>query len=69
MYGQLTKWSGRLLLLSLMSAGIGCTTVGPATNDCSWVKPIYVSKADVLTDGTVEAILRHNETWKAICDK
>ena len=69
MYGQPMRLSGRLLLLSLMSAGIGCTTVGPATNDCSWVKPIYVSKKDVLTDGTVEQVLSHNEKWKAICDK
>ena len=46
-----------------------CGTVGPATDSCVWVKPIYVSKQDVLTDGTVEAILSHNEKWKEICEK
>jgi len=33
------------------------------------VKPIYVSKDDVLTDRTVEAILAHNEKWAEICKR
>lgn len=45
-----------------------CATSGPAIDSCSWVKPILVSRDDVLTDGTVEQILSHNEKWEEICD-
>lgn len=43
---------------------------GPATepsNGCEWVKPIYPSKDDSLTDGTARQILNHDETGKQIC--
>jgi hypothetical protein len=43
---------------------------GPATepsNGCEWVRPIYPSKDDSLTDGTARQILNHNETGKDIC--
>jgi hypothetical protein len=56
-----------LILLAFTAALFGCTTVAPAIDSCVWVKPIYISKADVLTDGTVEQILRHNEAWERIC--
>ena len=56
-----------MLLLSLTLAVSACGTAGPAIDSCVWVKPIYVSKQDVLTDGTVEQILRHNEAWERIC--
>jgi hypothetical protein len=56
-----------LILLAFTAALFGCTTVAPAIDSCVWVKPIYVSKQDVLTDGTVEQILRHNEAWERIC--
>lgn len=46
-----------------------CTTSGAVIDGCSWVKPIYVSKQDVFTDGTASQILGHNEKWKVICDK
>jgi hypothetical protein len=47
---------------------VGCSTSGPVTNNyCDIVRPIYVSKKDVFTDGTAKQILEHNETWKAIC--
>jgi len=36
-------------------------------NGCSWAKPIYVSKDDVLTDPTAKAIRDHDETGKRIC--
>lgn len=46
-----------------------CSTSGAVTEGaCGWVKPIYVSKSDSLTDGTVRQILAHNETWARICD-
>jgi hypothetical protein len=58
-----------LILLAFTAALFGCTTVAPAIDSCVWVKPIYVSKQDVLTDGTVAAILAHNEKWQEICGK
>lgn len=59
------------VLASLLTA---CATTGPATEPdpqiitrtrtvdtaCDWTKPIYVSKADVLSDATADAILVHN---------
>lgn len=45
-----------------------CSTSGPVTEGaCAWVNPIYVSRNDILTDGTARQILRHNETWSALC--
>ena len=52
-------------LLPLMLAGTSCAPTGRA--DCLTWEPIYVSKQDVLTDGTVAAILTHNEKWRARC--
>lgn len=50
----------------------GCVTPGPETKivdtACAWTKPIYVSKSDILTDGTARQIVAHNETGAAICD-
>jgi hypothetical protein len=34
---------------------------------CKWVQPIYISKADVLTDGTARQILAHNKAFVATC--
>lgn len=34
---------------------------------CEWTKPIYVSKADVLTDDTAKEILAHNKSGSARC--
>lgn len=34
---------------------------------CEWAKPIFVSKADVLTDDTAKAILAHNKAGAARC--
>jgi hypothetical protein len=34
---------------------------------CQWVKPIYPSAADVLTDGTAKQIVDHNETGEKRC--
>lgn len=66
-----------MLLLPLVILLQGCVTTGPVTkgdaapvivdNGCAWAKPIYVSKVDVLTDGTAEAILAHNVTGARIC--
>lgn len=34
---------------------------------CDWTAPLYVSKDDVLTDGTAQAILAHNRAGAKIC--
>lgn len=59
----------RFLSLLLLTALLlsGCATSGVGTDQCDWVKPIYVSNDDVLTDGTAKQILTHDETGKAIC--
>lgn len=36
---------------------------------CDWVKPIYISNADVLSDGTARQILALNQTWQKNCNK
>jgi hypothetical protein len=69
----------KLLLCLLVVLLNGCGTTGPAiepqviTNTrivdtgCNWLKPIYVSKADVLTEGTAQQILAHNQTGAQRC--
>lgn len=54
-------WLGMATLLA------GCATGGPATDPCGAFRPILVSRADVLTDGTARAILAHNETGRRLC--
>jgi hypothetical protein len=34
---------------------------------CSWVQPITISRADVITDGTARLILAHNRQVKKNC--
>lgn len=57
-------------MLSLASLILlaGCETSGPATDGfCLEAKPIYVSKADVLTADTARQVLAHNEHGAARC--
>ncbi|QDX22117.1 hypothetical protein FP568_13200 [Pandoraea pnomenusa] len=69
-----------LLTLFLMVTLAGCcTTSGAGTEPrveyrtkvvdtgCNWTSPIYVSKADVLSDETAKAILKHNQTGAKVC--
>jgi hypothetical protein len=42
------------------------TTVDTA---CQWSKPIYISRADKLTDATAREILAHNKSFIAACGK
>jgi hypothetical protein len=32
-------------------------------------RPIFVSRADLLTQRTAEGVLRHNQTWREACDR
>ena len=34
---------------------------------CSWVRPVYLSTEDVLTDETARQVLVLNETWEMVC--
>ncbi|WP_186155107.1 hypothetical protein [Burkholderia gladioli] len=34
---------------------------------CSWTKPIYLDKADVLSDATARAVLEHNRAGAKEC--
>lgn len=59
-----------ILAISLLLAG--CATevqyvTRTVDTGCLWTKTIYISKADVLTDGTAGQILSHNETREARC--
>lgn len=51
------------LALSLPS----CSGTGSSGSGCGWVRPIYVSPADQLTEQTARAVLAHDKAWKAIC--
>lgn len=60
------------LLVSLPALLLtACTTTGPeikiVDTSCDWTRPIYVSRSDILTDGTARQLLAHNETGAARC--
>ncbi|WP_455182927.1 hypothetical protein [Azospirillum palustre] len=53
------------ILLVLLS---GCATSGAGTEGgCAAFRPIYTSRADMLTDGTAEQLLAHNLTGVQLC--
>lgn len=59
----------RLVALVALLALAACSQPPPVTSDtaCLWVRPIYISPADSLTDDTATQILAHNEKWKGNC--
>lgn len=62
------RWKTMCVGLALALLLTGCATGGPATEGgCAAFQPIYVSRADTLTDGTAEQILVHNETGGRLC--
>lgn len=69
-----------LLIVCLLVMLAGCSTMNGAGTEprveyktkvvdtaCDWTKPIYVSKADVLTDETAATILAHNRAGARVC--
>lgn len=67
------------LVLSLLLAGCASscppapvpevvTKTRVVDTSCDWVKPIYLDKADVLSDATAEAILAHDKAGAAHCN-
>ena len=59
------RWT--VMLLASLTLLAGCAIGGPGTDPCGAWRPIYVSRADVLTDGTARQILSHNEAGRRIC--
>lgn len=55
------------LLVSCASNGKGIEKINVIDTACSWVKPIYISKDDVLTDGTARQILANNRAYMSSC--
>ena len=57
------------LILLLDGCAMKAGPVAPVVTDygCGWVKPIYVSRDDVLTDGTARQIKDHDETGAKVC--
>lgn len=72
-----------LLLCLLAPLLASCAATGPKTDTtvepevvtktrvvdtaCDWTEPIFVSKADVLSDATAKAILAYDKTGAAKC--
>ncbi|USS42739.1 hypothetical protein NFI99_11195 [Burkholderia glumae] len=71
----------------MLTALMACTSSPPAApvqmetrtkvidTACNWTKPIYLDKADVLSDATARAVLAHNQAgakecgWKPLSSK
>ena len=51
------------------SAGLSSLPSAQAVvvDGCSWVRPVYLSTEDVLTDETARQVLVLNETWERVC--
>ena len=56
-------WRRWTLMSALAASMAGCATSDP----CGWAEPIRPSRADVLTEGTRDQVLVHNETGARIC--
>lgn len=54
-----------LTLLGTLILLAGCSATGGGTSCAAW-RPIYVSRADVLTEGTARQVLAHNETGRRL---
>jgi hypothetical protein len=56
-------------LISIAVLTAGCAMTGPRhlRADCDWAEPIRPSREDVLTDGTLEQIVAHNEIGERLC--
>ena len=55
------------LLLGMLMLLAGCASGGAGIDPCGAWRPILVSRADALTDGTARQILAHNETGARLC--
>jgi len=55
-----------LTLTAVLTAGCGIDP-GRYRESCDWAEPIRFSRQDVLTDGTLEQIVAHNEIGERLC--
>ena len=58
-----------LTALSLIVALTTGCAIDPRVprDDCDWAEPIRLSRADVLSDGTLAQIVAHNEIGERLC--
>lgn len=54
-------------LLASLTLLPGCEIAGLATDPCATLRPVIVSRSDVLTPETARQILAHNEAWARLC--
>jgi hypothetical protein len=58
----------KLLACLTLLFSSGCATNSHEIDtSCSWVRPIMISKDDVLTDDTARQILMLDEQWQRVC--
>lgn len=60
----------KLTLVGALTAMLlsGCATTGAGTDTaCLLFRPIYISKTDILSDGTARQILIHDEVGERVC--
>lgn len=57
----------RMLLLATPILLSACARGGAVTEMCAPWRPVLVSRDDVLTRPTAEALLAHNETGARLC--
>ncbi|WP_208452888.1 hypothetical protein [Burkholderia gladioli] len=78
-YAVLSWFAMGAVVELMLVALVACTSAPPAApvqietrtkvvdTSCSWTKPIYLNKADVLTDDTAAEILEHNRAGAKNC--
>ena len=66
MQKKLMSLTTLFLLLPTLLVVTSCASTN-VIDSCAWVKPISVSKKDVLTDQTVAEILAHNKKYETFC--
>jgi hypothetical protein len=64
-------WTSRFLVCLTVVLLSGCSVTGPVKvidTGCTWMRPVYVSKKDILTDGTAQQILGNNTAGERNCN-
>ena len=69
------KFLAVLIVLCVQGCSAGLSNLPSAeglahevvVDGCSWVRPVYLSTEDVLTDETARQVLVLNETWERVC--
>ena len=65
------KFLAVLIALCVQGCSAGLSNLPSAESGiidgCSWVRPVYLSTEDVLTDETARQVLVLNETWERVC--